>query len=188
MPVRSGRTRHRCFVGRDRLPRRCRSDAAGGGYLRVALLGDDRAGVAVPEMDLPRPGGLDRPRAALFAVAAAVGLGLTVGPAGLAAPELARVGAAAAAAAALAWLAGGGDDTALSPGRTLTRWLIGIEAAAFVALALHAPPLATGTAALCGLLPIELLATVRRRQEAVESLGRWPAESRRSATGGSSKR
>jgi hypothetical protein len=188
MAARPVRARRRSFVGQDEAPARCRDCDRGEGCVLVAVVGDDRAGVVVPERDLPRPGGLDRPRAIVCAVAAAVGLGLTLGPTGLSPPDLGRVVAAAVAAAAAASLADAGGATAPSPGRRLTRWLIGVQVAAFVGLVLEAPALATGTAALWGLLPIELLGALRRRQEAVGRLPRSSVVGLSSRAGGSRSR
>src|SRR5204862_1657765 len=99
----------RCFVARDRRPRRCRDGWADGHHLELVALGDERAGALVPEHDLAPAGGLDRARAALFALAVVVGVGLTLDPAGQSLEALARVGAAAAAAAAFGWLADPGE-------------------------------------------------------------------------------
>src|SRR5262245_25223492 len=129
MAVRPGRARHRCFAGRARLPRRCRDGREAGTLESVALLGDERSGVAVPEADLAPAGGLDRPRAVLLAAAAVGALHLMLGPADLSAADVGGLAAAAGAAGAAAWLVDGGEGSSLGPGRTLTRWLVGAQAA-----------------------------------------------------------
>src|SRR5689334_12363220 len=119
MAVRSGRTRHRCFVARARRPRRCRDGWADARRLELVVLGGERTGALAPEPDRPGTGGLDRARAALFALAVVVGVGLTLDPAELSIEALGRVAAAAAAAAAFGWLADHDEPRRPSAGRTL---------------------------------------------------------------------